>query len=729
MRNFLLITILNLWVFLSFAQTNTPKYIAEARKSFEAGKYFEALPKLESAYNKMTNKGKSIVEKGEMAFMVAECYRKMEKYDKAGQWYGSSIELKYYDINPKVYYYHGEMQRMTGELANAKISYQEYKKRRGAEKAINIDGLIEACDITSDFHMEESKYVVKAEEKMNEKEFDMSPFLSDKKESQVYFGTQRESVTNPTRDPITGEKFMDIWVAEFDVKGDFISAKSIDDKNVVNTKDNEGTAVMDRKGKTLYFTRCPALPKQNLGCDIWMADKNGEEWENVQEINIKKGGDSISVGHPCITADGTMLIFASNMLGGMGGKDLWYLLYDKKAKAWSTTPINMGPAINTAGNELFPSLNANDSLFFFASDGHPGIGGLDIFKAHLQTPKEGATAKTWANVKNMLKPINSPANDYALTIRKDLRSGLFTSERSTSKNRTYAPDIYSFTTPPVAYDLQVIVYELGNKSNKLDGAKVTVNEVGGEQWEDLTNIKNGKGKTPKWSDRKGNKAHPRYINGGFDYQIKASLKGYFPMSRPTVITTKGEDGQGVLQQNQSFVVEIPLIPIELRTPEIRYHLDKWTFVNDNTINSNDSIQFLVNLLKDNPEIIIELNSHTDSRDTEIHNQALSQNRAKAVYNYLVGVDPNNACRVIPFGRGESEPAKYTDENGKEQLLTEEYINQFKGTPKFEALHQMNRRTMVKIVMEEGTEDPKMFDASQPCTPDPNNFKYTDPLPR
>jgi len=729
MRNFLLITILNLWVFLSFAQTSTPKYIAEARKSFEAGKYFEALPKLESAYNKMTNKGKSIVEKGEMAFMVAECYRKMEKYDKAGQWYGSSIELKYYDINPKVYYYHGEMQRMTGELANAKISYQEYKKRRGAEKAINIDGLIEACDITSDFHMEESKYVVKAEEKMNEKEFDMSPFLSDKKETQVYFGTQRESVTNPTRDPITGEKFMDIWVAEFDVKGDFISAKSIDDKNVVNTKDNEGTAVMDRKGKTLYFTRCPALPKQNLGCDIWMADKNGEEWENVQEIDIKKGGDSISVGHPCITADGTMLIFASNMLGGMGGKDLWYLLYDKKAKAWSTTPINMGPAINTAGNELFPSLNANDSLFFFASDGHPGIGGLDIFKAHLQTPKEGATAKTWANVKNMLKPINSPANDYALTIRKDLRSGLFTSERSTSKNRTYAPDIYSFTTPPVAYDLQVIVYELGNKSNKLDGAKVTVNEVGGEQWEDLTNIKYGKGKTPKWSDRKGNKAHPRYINGGFDYQIKASLKGYFPMSRPTVITTKGEDGQGVLQQNQSFVVEIPLIPIELRTPEIRYHLDKWTFVNDNTINSNDSIQFLVNLLKDNPEIIIELNSHTDSRDTEIHNQALSQNRAKAVYNYLVGVDPNNACRVIPFGRGESEPAKYTDENGKEQLLTEEYINQFKGTPKFEALHQMNRRTMVKIVMEEGTEDPKMFDASQPCTPDPNNFKYTDPLPR
>ena len=726
MKNALILTLSMFMLTNLFGQANQPKYIAEALKAYESGKYFEAMPKLEAAYNKMTNKGKSISEKGSMAYKLADCYRRMERFDKAAQWYGSSIELKYYDIEPKVYYYHGEMLRMNGDLKKAKESYTNYKNKRGKDTSIDVELLIENCKESAVVHDEESKYVVKAENKLNRTEFDMAPFISDKKESQIYFGTQREEVTNPARDPITGEKFMDIWVAEFNAAGDFVSAKSIDNNNLINTKDNEGTAIMDRKGKTLYFTRCPAMPKQNLGCEIWSADKNGEDWENVHKININKT-DSISVGHPCITADGQMLIFASNMPGGMGGKDLWYITYNKKAKAWDTTKVyNMGAGINTAGNELFPSLSPNDSLLFFASDGHPGVGGLDIFKSVIKTSTK-EPLKKWGAAQNMLKPINSASNDYALTIRKDLKSGYFTSERSNPKNRTYTPDIYSFTTPPVTYDLTVIVYELGNKSKKLSDARVTVNEVSGKNWDGLTNKV---GKTDKWANRKGDKANPRYINGGFNYEIKASKERYFPMSRATVITTKGENGQGVLENSQSFVVEIPLIPIELRTPEIRYHLDKWTFVNDNTINSNDSLQFLVDLLKDNPDIVIELYSHTDARDTEIHNQALSDNRAKAVYNYLVGIDPKNACRVKPFGKGESEPAKYIDDKGVEQTLTEDYINQFKADKaKFEALHQLNRRTTVKIVMEPGTENPVIFDASAPCTPDPNYFKYTDPLPR
>lgn len=730
MKNFLLIALSFIVCSFVFGQTNQPKYIAEALKAYESGQYFDAMPKLEAAYNKMTNKGKSISEKGSMAYKLADCYRRMEQYDKAATWYASSIELKYYDLEPKVYYYYGEMQRMNGELSKAKESYTNYKNKRGKDTSIDIESLIDNCKETATVHDEESKYVVKAEDKLNRKEFDMAPVISDKKEMQVLFGTQREEVVNPARDPITGEKYMDIWIADFNEKGDFISAKSIDNNNLVNTKDNEGTAVMDRKGKTLYFTRCPAVLKQNLGCDIWSADKNGEDWENVQKINIQKGGDSISVGHPCITGDGQMLIFASNMAGGYGGKDLWYLTYNKKEKAWDSKPINMGPSINTAGNELFPSLSPTDSLLFFASDGHPGVGGLDIFKAVISTSTKDALKK-WSNVQNMLKPINSSANDYALTIRKDLKSGYFTSERSNPKNRTYTPDLYSFTTPPVLYDLTVIVYELGNKSKKIPDARVTVNEIDGQNWEGLTGNKDkGKGKTEKWADRKNDKAHPRYINGGFNYEIKASKERYFPMTRPTVISTKGEGGQGVLDQSQSFVVEIPLIPIELRTPEIRYHLDKWTFVNDNTIQSKDSLQFLVNLLKDNPDIIIELYSHTDSRDTEIHNQALSENRAKAVYNYLVSVDPVNACRVKPFGKGESEPGKYIDEAGVEQTLNDAYIDQFKADKaKFEALHQLNRRTTVKIVMEPGTQNPVIFDKNAPCTPDPNYFKYTDPLPR
>ncbi|MBM3164213.1 MAG: PD40 domain-containing protein [Bacteroidetes bacterium] len=748
MKRFFIFVVCMALVTISLAQPTQPKYITEALKLYDSGKYFEAMPKMEEAYNKMTNKGKSITEKGSMAYKLADCYRKLEQYDKAAQWYGSSIELKFYDVDPKVYYYHGEMLRMSGELKKAKESYTNYKNKRGKDASIDVEALISSCSEQADIHDKEARFDVKVEDKLNSKEFDMAPFFSEKKETQFYFGTQREGVINPQRDPITGEKFMDIWVADFDAKGDFVAAKSIDNNNIINTKDNEGTAILDKKGKTLYFTRCPSQPKQNLGCEIWSADKSGEEWENVREINLKGAlkkqindkkdstflsAEEISIGHPCLTTDGMMLIFASNMPGGYGGKDLWYIKYDKKAKGWDTMQVfNMGPSINTAGNELFPSLSADDSLLFFASDGHPGVGGLDIFKSSIQGAKT-APEKTWGKPQNLLKPINSASNDYALTIRKDLKSGYFTSERSNPKNRTYTPDIYSFTTPPVNYDLQVMVHEIGDKSKKIVDAKVTVTEKNGLTWEGLTN--NGekgtkRGFTDKWADRKSDKSRPRYINGGYDYEIKAAKARYFPMIKPAVITTKGPNGEGILEQSKSFVVEIQLIPIELRTPEIRYPLDKWSFVDDNTIKSTDSLQFLVDLLKNNPEIIIELYSHTDARDTELHNQALSENRAKAVYNYLVSQDPKNACRVIPFGKGESEPAKYTDEKGEEQTLNEAYINQFKADKaKFEALHQLNRRTTVKIVMEPGTDIPKTFDYNEPCNPDANYFKYTDPLPR
>jgi outer membrane protein OmpA-like peptidoglycan-associated protein/tetratricopeptide (TPR) repeat protein len=732
MKNALVLTLSMFMLANLFGQANQPKYIAEALKAYESGKYFEAMPKLEAAYNKMTNKGKSISEKGSMAYKLADCYRRMEQYDKAALWYGSSIELKYYDIEPKVYYYHGEMLRMNGELAKAKDSYNNYKNKRGKDISIDIDALISTCSEYNIVHDEKSNYEVKVEEKLNAKEFDMSPSLYDKKETQFYFGTQRDDIANPARDPITGEKFMDIWVAEYNEKGDFVSAKTIDAENLINTKDNEGTAVLDRKGKTLYFTRCPALPKQNLGCDIWSADKVGEnEWDNVVKININKQGDSSSVGHPCITADGMMLIFASNMPGGLGGKDLWYITYNKKNQMWDTVPKNMGPGINTAGNELFPSTSYNDSLFFFASDGHPGIGGLDIFKATITTGiKE--PVKKWGNVQNMLKPINSASNDYAISIRKDLKSGFFTSERSNPKNRTYTPDIYSFSTPPVSFELTVIVSELGSKK-AIEGAKVTVNEINGASWDGVT--KKG-GKTDKWAERKGDKKNPRYINNGFNYDIKASKERYLPMIRASRVTTIDSLGKP-LEQSKSFVVKIELIPIELRTPEIRYHLDQWTFVNDSTPKdkkdwciSRDSLKFLVKLLKDNPEIMIELYSHTDSRDTKLHNEKLSENRAIAVYQELVKADPNNACRVTPIGRGESESAKYIDDKGVEQTLTEDYINLFKADKvKFEALHQLNRRTTVKIIMEPGTENPKLYDSSVPCDKNIDTYKYTVPLPR
>jgi len=694
-----------------------PKYIREANFAFNSGNYFEAAPKCENAFKKLGVKG-SLKQKGAMAFKVAESYRNMERYEKANEWYGVCLELRYFDVNPNIYYYKANMQKMLKDFNGAAKTYKEYKRVAPESKQKEIDALIEGCETFKGFEEFESKIIAKAETKINTKEFDMAPSFGDKKGKKIYFSSSREDAFGKDRDPITGQKYMDIFVAEYDDKMNPVNVKSIDTKGIINTAENEGSVCFDAKKKTMYFTRCPNKAKAELGCNIWMADINGEDFDNITKI-ILKANDTVSVGHPCVTEDGMMLIFASDMVKNslgepsFGGRDLWYVNYNKKEKMWDSIPKNMGPVFNTGGNELFPSVGPKGQLFF-ATDGLPGIGGLDIFSA-----ERVGTENKWIKPKNIGTPFNSPGNDYAMC-DFDGKSGFFTSERKTSSSVEYTPDIWSYSIPPNLSDLRVVVYELGNKNKKIEGAKVIVTELDGQTWEGTTDKT---GRTEKWVDRKDKS---RYITEGKDYQIKASKARYFTDKNGAKFTTIG------LDNSQSFLIEIPLIPIEIRTPEVRYPLDQWSFINDATCKSLDSLKFLENLLKDNPTLVIELYSHTDARDTEIHNQALSENRAKAVYTYLVdqkGIDPR---RIKPIGRGEAEPAKWIDETGKEIVLNETYINQFKATDKakFEKLHQINRRTTVKIVFQPGSTDlPLEFDAATAAPADVKYKVFINPLPR
>ncbi len=699
----------------SFSQQGKPepKYLKEANKAFAAGNYFDASTKCQDAFKKLGTKG-SIKDKGRMAFKVAESFRHLEKYDKANEWYSVCIELKYFEEKPEVYFYKGEMQRMLNDYDNALKSYNEFKKLAPNSKKKEVEEALVAYNKFKDFESNDTKIVVKCETKINTKNFDMAPAFFDKKGKVIYFGSSREESFGTGRDPITGEKYMDLFVATYDENGNPTGVKSIDTEGIINTDENEGTICFDSKRKTMFFTRCPNEAKMELGCDIWKADLNGETFENVVKMKLKTN-DTTSVGHPCITEDGMMLIFASDMetSGGtksFGGMDLWYVTFDKKNKVWDSVPKNMGAEFNTIGNELFPSIGPKGQLYF-ASNGWPGIGGMDIFEAERVSPTENK----WTKVVNKGYPFNSPGNDYAMC-DYDGKSGFFTSERKAGSTIEYAPDIWSYSIPPDLYDLRVIVYEAGQKNKKIANAKVDVvcETCKDLKWEGVTNEK---GSTVKWADKgKG----VRYITVENDYFINASKQGYYVNKKGARITTKG------LSQSQSFIVEIPLLPIgEIRTPEVRYPLDQWSFINDATCMSNDSLQFLADLLTENPNVTIDLYSHTDARDTELHNKVLSENRAKAVYKYLVeqkNIDPR---RIRPEGKGESIPAKWTDEKGNEITLTEDYINQFKTTDKakFERLHQINRRTTAKITSDD-------FDpATSTIVVDPKWKIFTTPLPR
>ncbi len=401
MKQFFILAILTLSIshFTFGQEIPEPKYIRKANDTYYSGHYFEAIKVCQDAYKTLGYKG-TIRQKGEMAYKIADSYRNMQIYDKANEWYGTCIELKYFDIVPEVYFYRGDMQRMLKEFDNSLKSYREFKRIAPNSRSRELESAMAAIDKYRDFESEESNFVIKCEEKINSKQYDMSPSFGDKKGKTIYFGTSRDESTGADRDPISGQKYMDIFSAEYDVNGNPTNVKSIDTKGVVNTTQNEGTACFDSKKKKLYFTRCPNAEKMDLGCEIWTADLSGEDFENPLRISLK-ANDTVSVGHPCLTPDDQMLIFASDMIESangeksFGGRDLWYVMYDRRTKMWDSIPHNMGAMFNSAGNELFPSIGPKGQLYF-ASDGLPGIGGLDIFVAQREGDEnKWSERKTW----------------------------------------------------------------------------------------------------------------------------------------------------------------------------------------------------------------------------------------------------------------------------------------------------------------------------------------------
>lgn len=688
------IVIAALFLGLSTASYSQNKYMDKANLAYESEQYCEAAESCSLAYTKLTRKGNSAKKmKADMAFKTAESYRLTERYREANEWYDRAILLEYYNVDPVVYYYNGEMLRTMNEKDKAIRNYNEFKKLAPGDERADI-GIL-SCNQKEDFIANKTRFTVEEQTQINRKEFDMAPMFGDRKESVMYFGSARDKSTGTDKDPRTCENYMDIWVSEMDKKGNWQEPHQIVGE-LINTEDNEGTVAFDGRGKTMFFTRCPNVKKQNLGCDIWVSEqKSKTEWKEPKKIEGLKSSDTISVGHPCVSDDGRFLIFTSDMPGGFGGRDLYYTTYDKKSDSW-TAPVNLGPEINTKGNDMFATF-AKDGGLYYATDGKPGLGGLDIFKAE----RVGEENK-WQGAKNMGVPINSSNHDYALIEHTD-RKGYFTSERK-SANGENVPDIWAYILPPNLFDLKVIVADVQDKS-KIADAKVVVSASDGSgTWEGYTNSTG----SVFW-DKKP--TGDRYINEEVTYSMTVSKEGYHDNPKAEKITTVG------LEYAQNFVVEMNLLPKKpIRLPEVRYPVSKWDLLVDSTINSKDSLLFVYNLLEDNPGLVLELSSHTDSRGSTTSNQVLAENRAHQCYVYLVqekGVDPR---RIVPVGKGENEPRLVykkgedyvvsapmidgkPDPSYEEVKLTEALINSYKTKNKamFEKLHQFNRRTEGRVI--------------------------------
>jgi peptidoglycan-associated lipoprotein len=649
--------------YLTVLGTSQKNFAKEADNAFMNESFYSAI----ELYKKAEVKEKKPAEKARINFQIAECYRMMVEPAQAQTFYKRSVMLKYDKEHPELYIYLADVLKEQGDYKSAEENYNNFL-------AIDPNSVLakegaESCKKAIEWTDEPTKHFIQNEIQINTDHYDYSSAWGDKKHETIIFSSSREGSTGEAVDMRTGESYMDLWSSTRDNKGKWGEPMPL--PLTINTEDNEGASVLNKKGDQMFFTRCPREKKTNIGCDIFTAKKQGDGWKKAELLVLKPdGADSLSCGHPTIDMTGTLMIFASDLPGGFGGKDLWYTEFNKRDKVWGE-PTNLGATINTSGDEMFPHLT-DKKVLYFSSTGHPGMGGLDIFKA------ENSGDKVWENIENLRYPLNSAEHDFGIIFERgsDERRGFFTSNRDGGKGKD---DLYSFNLPDILFSLVVYVT---NKEDNEPVAGVTVS-LKGDDGSEVVRTTDAEGKLV--FEEEGKK---RFILKETSYNLEVSKDEY--LAATNTISTKGEE------KSKRFLEEVFLQPvvnevgeaIVIDFPEVQYAYDKWDLLVDERINSQDSLDYLFNTLTQNPNIVIELQAHTDCRGSSRYNKDLSQKRAQSCVDYLIskGIP---ADRMVPVGYGESTP--------RADGLECKSIDKMGTKEEQEAAHQRNRRTQFRVL--------------------------------
>jgi len=684
--------------FLAFSLSSVAqnKFSKAADDAFSDHMYLVALQKYQKAYSKIKN---NKTERDRISFRMAECYRMMNNMKKAEVAYKRLVtNVKFVKDEPKVILYYADALKANGNYEEAQKQYQAYKERVPNDPRGDVG--IETCTLAKEWIANPSKYEVRWEKILASKEDDYAPAYADKKYNSILFTSDRDAATGKDIDNWTGLEFSDFFFSRRDRKGDWSKPTLADESAMLNSKANEGAGQFSKSFSFFYFTRCFNDAKRKNGCGIYKISRTGSTgWGEPERIEL--GGDSTSIfGHPSVSSDESTIYFAAELPGGNGGKDIW--MAKRKGKGGIWIKENLGTEINTAGEELFPFIRY-DSILYYASNGLPGMGGLDIFKSVRSNGK-------WSRPENMKYPINSAADDFAMAFNMDeSEEGLFTSNRPGGKGRD---DIYSFVIPPIYFTLEGNVTD-DRTLQPVGGAKVRIVGTNGKALEDNT-------------DDKGHYSFNKMqISTNTTYDILVTKKDYF--NEKGRETTVGLEKSKDLTRN--FVLRpIPKKPVVL--PDILYDLAKW----DLKPQYRDSLQGLIETLDANENLVIELASHTDSRDSDERNDILSQKRAQSAVDYLIsrGIDPE---RLLAKGYGERVSRTLNKDLTREgytfvagTVLTDSVINLLPSNAVKEAAHQLNRRTEFSILRNDFIPKPKAGKTAAPkievvVNPEENNVPF------
>lgn len=624
--------------------------LSVADEQMARGEYYDASKTYRKIYNKLT-KREQRPQRGEVAYKMGKCYQKLNMAARASASYQNAIRYGVTDSMARLYL--AQSLHAEGKYVPAIKAYEEFLEL-SPSNPVALSGL-EGAKASAALKKNKTRWVVRQDKLLNSRRADFSPMFNG---DILYFTTTNEKVTGDKRSEITGMKKSDIWMSKKDEQGNRLRPEPVEGE--LNSELDEGIMSFSPDGSTMYLTKARREPNANTGVEIYTSQRSDAKWSAPVKFEIT--ADTVSsYAHPAVSPDGNYLYFASDM-PGTGGKDIWRI----NLKERSGSLENLGTDINTPGDEMFPYM-LTDSIMYFSSDGHPGLGGLDIFYATLQP------SGRWT-VTNMGSPINSEADDFGMTFLPgaDHPQGYMSSNRGDGRGYDH---IYTFELPDLKINISGWVVDRDDEPVPNSVIRIVGND----------------GSIQKAVARDdGSFSFP--LQRGVSYVMMAGGRGYLNAKQEFTADNAEEDAE----------YEIDFVLASINKPNIIenifYDFDKATLRPE----SEEALDELVKLLADNPNITIEMASHTDRVGTEEYNLDLSERRAKAVIDYLIskGIAPE---RLQHQGYGKSRPKVVTKRVNKlypqfkeGDVLTEEYISNLPPEDQ-EAADQVNRRTEFQVL--------------------------------
>lgn len=650
----------------TLAGCGADKNLKKGEKYLAIGEYYDAANQFRQAYSKTAPKEKA--RRGDIALKIAHCNERINATQKASAAYANAIRYGRASAADRLAYARQLLKTGSYKQAAEQFgivldsinngAYQEPDRTKSnqmdikAAKQLAQNGLLSAQKAPQ-WKQEGSRYKVKRMDVFNSRRDDYSPVLAGDQHEYLYFTSTRNDAQGNELSGITGAKPADIFMSEKDDKGHWSKPEAV--TGGLNTDFDEGACALTPDQRTMYLTQCVSDASYPRYAQIVTSARSDAAWGKPTELKIT--ADTLSsYAHPAVSPDGEWLYFVSDMPGGMGGMDIWRA---RITPAGLGGVENLGEPINTPGNEMFPTFRPNGDLYF-SSDGHPGMGGLDIFIASV-----GRDGKY--HVAHPGYPLNSQADDFGMTFEGVHNRGYFASNRNDGRGWDH---IYSFENPEIIQSVKGWVYE--QDGYELPSAVVYL--VGSDGTNEKLSVK-------------GDGSFERQLNPGTDYIFLATCKGFLNHKEELSIRPSDESYEHVLQFPLASISAPVLID------NIFYDFDKATLRPE----SEKSLDELVKLLNENPNVTIELSAHCDYKGSAEYNKRLSQRRAESVVEYLTnkGIARD---RLSPVGYGKEKPKtirkKLTEKYNwlkENDVLGEEFIKKLdKG--KQEICNQLNRRT-------------------------------------